>query len=132
MPFAHNLFKAAHRHLDAAERLFDGNRKDVAGYLYGIAAECAVKYMLSQPSLPGTSIITKKEMLYLHFPELLRQLRDALSGRSGTPLWRLVGTRGFFNHWHISMRYADARQILPRWVEQWRENAKQAINTMDT
>ena len=34
---------AARRHLDAADHLAGGTRRPVAGYLYGIAAECAVK-----------------------------------------------------------------------------------------
>jgi hypothetical protein len=45
MAFTNKLPKAAYRHLEAADMLCadPGRRKDVAGYLYGIAAECAIK-----------------------------------------------------------------------------------------
>jgi hypothetical protein len=48
MSFHPNLPEAARRHLHAADLLCDEprHRKDVAGYLYGIAAECAIKQML--------------------------------------------------------------------------------------
>ncbi len=44
MAFTPHMPTAARRHLEAAEILFGhGSRLDVSGYLYGIAAECAVK-----------------------------------------------------------------------------------------
>jgi hypothetical protein len=52
MAFAPNLRSAARRHLEAGSELNRGPRRDVAGYLFGIAAECAVKAMLIDAGLP--------------------------------------------------------------------------------
>lgn len=44
-----DLLNAARRHLEAAELLDQPNpqgRRDVAGYLYGIAAECSLKAIM--------------------------------------------------------------------------------------
>jgi hypothetical protein len=45
MAFTPNMAGSARRHLQAATTLANGPRRDVAGYLYGIAAECAIKAM---------------------------------------------------------------------------------------
>ncbi len=47
MAFTPHMPTAARRHLEAAEILFGNTtRMDVSGYLYGIAAECAVKALM--------------------------------------------------------------------------------------
>jgi hypothetical protein len=52
MAYKMNLVDAAHRHMEAANCLHDCappcRRRDVAGYLYGIAAECALKEIMRQ------------------------------------------------------------------------------------
>ncbi|WP_437626584.1 hypothetical protein [Sorangium sp. So ce1151] len=69
MAFSPDLRAAAYRHLQAAEKLCSdpGSRRDVAGYLYGIAAECAIKQMVIRVPLPPQH--DKKAIEYAHFPE---------------------------------------------------------------
>lgn len=121
MAFIHKLPEAAHRHLQAADMLCadPGHRKDVAGYLYGIAAECAIKQMVIP--LPLSAEHDKKAIEYAHFPELRTRLRDALRGRNVKPISTFVFNDAFMNHWNIKMRYADARQIKAEWVETWQQ-----------
>lgn len=127
MAFTSNLSQAASRNLEAAEMLAKGVRRDVAGYLYGIAAECAVKAMAEDIPL-----LRRNEIFYAHFPELRTLLRDALSGRTAKPLSTLIEDDSFLNNWHVKMRYADARQILDTWVNAWAQQARRAVNAMGT
>lgn len=134
MAFTHDLPRAAHRHLQAADmlRAAPGHRKDVAGYLYGIAAECAIKHMVIPIQLPPEH--DKRAIEYAHFPELRTLLRDALQGRhrNSRALSVFIFNDAFMNNWHITMRYADARQIDSRWVEDWQQQARDAVNAMGT
>ena len=132
MAFQHKLPQAAVRNLQAAEALYanPGHRRDVAGYLYGIAAECAIKEMVKP--IHVSSMHDKDKIFHAHFPELRTLLRDALQGRNVKPLSIFVFNDAFMNNWHISMRYADARQILERWVEIWQSQAKDAVGKMGT
>ena len=127
MAFDHNLPKAAFRNLEAAEILANGTRRDVAGYLYGIAAECAVKAMVED--VPH---LRRDEIFFAHFPELRTLLRDALGRRTPRPLLAFIQDDSFLNNWNVKMRYADARQILDKWVTTWAEQARHAVNAMGT
>ena len=130
MAFTPDLPQAATRHLQAADELNKGHRRDVAGYLYGIAAECAVKHMLIPIPLPPQ--YDKKVILFAHFPELRTLLRDALSGRTLRPLTPFLNSDAFMNNGHIRMRYADTKQILPEWVDAWALQARNVVNAMGT
>jgi hypothetical protein len=126
MAFTPNLPAAARRHLMAADELADsGARRDVAGYLYGLAAECAVKAMME--NIP---LARRQEAFYAHFPELRTLLRDALQGRSARPLSAFINDDRFLNNWHVSMRYADGQQVLEQWVTAWREQARRAVSAV--
>ncbi|MFH1027229.1 MAG: hypothetical protein V1791_04430, partial [Pseudomonadota bacterium] len=72
------LEKAARRHFDAGEHLYNGtHRKDVAGYLYGISAECAIKEIMSRIGIrPLKQQFRKKDAFFAHFPELKMLLRN--------------------------------------------------------
>lgn len=126
MTFTHNMTSAARRHLHAAEALRTGAHRGVAGYLYGIAAECAIKAMMevSGPRLD--------DAFYKHFPELRTILRTALHGRRGQTLARFVADDSFMNNWDIRMRYADARQIREEWIDKWAEQARRVVSAMGT
>jgi len=83
MSFSPNLPAAARRHLHAADALFDTTpHKAVAGYLYGIAAECAVKALLDQAGQrPLAPSERRDDPLYAQFPELRTLVRDFSQGR---------------------------------------------------
>lgn len=133
MSFQANLPKAARRHLQAADLLYTdpGSRKDVAGYLYGIAAECAIKQMLVPLKIEKK--YDKDRMYHTHFPELRTLLRDALERRRHTsdPLFRFIFDDSFMNNWHVKMRYADAEQVSTEWIAAWQKQAKDAVGAME-
>lgn len=130
MAFAPDLPKAARRHIQAADILNGGHRRDVAGYLYGIAAECAIK-QLTIP-IPMAPQHDKKAILYSHFPELRTRLRDAISGRNTSTLARFIYNDAFLNNWDIGMRYSNGTQIRSEWIDTWAQQANAVVSAMGT
>lgn len=135
MPFEPDMPAAAQRHLIAANILnAEGGRPDVAGYLYGIAAECAIKAMMLEANLwPLPDSATRRgSPYYAHFPELRTMLLDSLQGRRGTPLINFVTKDNFFNNWSTNMRYAKGSSVEPRWINLWSQQAKDAVGAIGT
>ena len=68
--------KAAFRHQEAAETLNVGRRRDVAGYLYGLAAECAIKKLMLASGMRPSASRNGDDPFYAHFSRLKTILRD--------------------------------------------------------
>lgn len=135
MSFEPNMPAAAHRHLIAADILnTEKGRPDVAGYLYGIAAECAIKAMMLEANLwPIPDPANRAgSPYYAHFPELRTMLRDTLQSRRGTPLVNFVSNDNFLTQWSTNMRYAKGNSVDPRWIVLWSQQAKSAVGAMGT
>lgn len=130
MAFSPNMKAAAQRHLNAAEELNIGHRRDVAGYLYGIAAECAVKAMMIEAGFRPTGV--RGDPFHLHFPHLRTALLDSLEGRRAAPLTHLAMNSALFSHWAIEMRYCKGDEILAAWVDIWAGQARQAVASIGT
>lgn len=113
--------KAAHRHWDAAEALPDTNR-GVAGYLYGLAAECAVKAIMEQEGLRPSMRRIDGDPFYSHFPKLQDALLDLIEGRGQARLMRFT-QQSYMREWDIKMRYSDGVEINPDRVARWRNDA---------
>lgn len=106
-------------------------RKDVAGYLFGIAAECAVKAMMIDAGLPPASD-RRGDPFYEHFPGLRTSLRDTLQGRRGTPLIKFINDDAFMNNWSTDMRYSNGKDIDDRWIKKWADQARQVVASIGT
>src|SRR5260370_40637662 len=112
MAFTPSLVAAAHRHRAAAAVLESGSRRDVAGYLYGIAAECAVKALMLEAGLrPVQQSNTSGDPFFAHFPELRTLLRERQLGRIGSRLVRYINDDSFMNHLNLRMLYCDRKEI---------------------
>jgi len=135
MAYTIDLADAARRHQQAAECLHECEpscrRRDVAGYLYGLAAECALKqiFLLSYRGRPPEN--KKEDPLYAHFPELKTMLRDGAQGRHAEILRRFAEDDAFMNEWDIAMRYAPKRDIPDRLVERWRAQTQLVMSKME-
>jgi hypothetical protein len=125
------MSSAARRNLDAAIKLEEQQRKVVAGYLFGIAAECAIKAMISELSLPIPAERVE-DPRYAHFPELLILIRDQVSGRRSAPLLRYIQNQNFFQGWSIRIRYSDGRNFNPNWLETWSQQARDVVGLIGT
>lgn len=124
MAFPPNVAAAARRHLVAADALNEAPTRGVAGYLYGIAAECAIKAMMEEAG-PRSN-----DAFYAHFPELRTILRDASVGRRSQTLSNFINDDSFMNNWNVGMRYAKAKDIEDRWVDAWAEQARRAVSAI--
>jgi hypothetical protein len=133
MAYAIDMQAAARRHLAAANTLASADRRDVAGYLYGIAAECAIKAMMREAGFRLPSPQTRRDNpFFAHFPELRTILRDLLQGRRGTPLLGFIQDDAFMNNWSTRMRYSHGRDIHENWISVWASQARQAVASIGT
>ena len=133
MTFPSDLPAAARRHLEAAD-ILDTRRRDVAGYLYGIAAECAIKAMLIDYGMRSRSTEHRHsdDPFYAHFPTLRTMLRDTLKGRMAKPLTRFVHDDSFLNQWSTDMRYSSGKDIGEKLVDAWKLQARDVVGAIGT
>jgi len=137
MAYSLDLASSCRRHLEAANHLntpeAKPKRPDVAGYLYGIAAECALKQlMLDSGMRPLPEEKRRDDPFFAHFPELKTLLRDCVHGRRAGELRRFAEDGQLMNEWDTRMRYAPGKEILPRNVARWKEHAEQLKQAMET
>ena len=131
--YARDLRAAAYRHFEAGEALLEAHRTNVAGYLFGWAAECALKHLMiasgmrMPPSNPRDG-----NAFYAHFEALKTALSDQASGRLKILLRRFADDPRLMQHWATTMRYSHGKDIDPRWVESWRQSARQLVSVMDS
>jgi len=122
--FTPNMTKAAHRNWDAAERVGSAVAPDrtTAGYLYGIAAECAIKALFRD--IPWTTD-NRDGPVYAHFPQLKSKLRDAISGRGASQLTPFT-SQHYMEGWAIDIRYSDGKNPDAVTLNKWRSDAELA------
>lgn len=126
-----DLENAAERHYVASEHLYpEASHKGVAGYLYGIAAECAIKALMSHSGLrPLEDKDRRVDPFYAHFPALKTLLRNRIQGRHSQTLLRFIDN-SFMQEWDVAMRYAKASSVSHTRVDAWRMQARSAIEAM--
>ena len=133
MAYSQDLVKAARRHFEAAEQLYEERvrprRQDVAGYLYGIAGECALKEMMRDSGM--FPLEAHRDAYYAHFPALKTLLLDQARGRRAGQLLAFAQDVRLMAGWDVSMRYAPPKDIDPQLVERWREQARRLISAME-
>ncbi len=107
-------------------------RPDVAGYLYGLAAECALKQIMRYSGLRPLPLEQRRDdPFYAHFPELKTLLRDHSHGRRAGDLRKYAEDGQLMNEWDTSMRYAPGNEILPRHVARWKQQAEALRQAME-
>ena len=139
MAYSQDMRKAAHRHLRAAQILHAqvgaGDQpgcKAVAGYLFGLAGELAVKKLMRDSGIaPLPPAERRNDPFFAHFPELKTMLSTA-KGRRSEELRRFSEDSGLFRNWDVAMRYAPAKDINANWVERWKVSAERLIERMET
>ncbi len=100
----------------------------MAGYLYGLAAECGIKeLMLKSGMRPVSESLRTDDPFYAHFTRLKTMLRDDARARQHQELRKFVEDDRFMQHWDIAMRYSDGKEIRKAWVDGWRQNAKDVM-----
>jgi hypothetical protein len=139
MEYSQNLADAARRHLNAAIVLHiddepgtrPGNRA-VAGYLFGLAGELALKkIMLNSGMRPLQSMQKRDDAFYAHFPLLKTMLRNQAKGRLQAQLVRYATDAKLFHDWDTIMRYAPTQDIRGQWTDEWRSQAEALVQAMN-
>lgn len=135
MAYSNDYQTSARRHLKAADALYSLNTggaqpgaKAVAGYLYGLTGELALKQMMVQSGMrPLASEQRRNDPYYKHFPDLKTCLLDTATGRRSGDLLRLARNAQIFKGWNTDMRYAPTREVPPASVDGWQKDAKQLV-----
>jgi hypothetical protein len=139
LSYRKDLAIAARRHLKAAQTLYEANAagaqpgcRCVAGYLFGLAGELAVKEMMrtcGMRELPQDERLN--DPFYAHFPKLKTLLTNAVQGRRANELRQLAENSQLFQYWDTQMRYAPTDDIMDKWVAAWKANAEQLVDKME-
>lgn len=137
MAYSWDLAVAARRHLRAANELntiasagAQPGCSAVAGYLYGLSGELAVKRMMMlsgmRPLPPG-----EPDPYYAHFPNLKHRLKDNAEGRRAGELRKIAEDPALFRNWDTKMRYAPTGEIPAALVAAWKASAEALVQSMD-
>lgn len=138
MAYAQDMRVAARRHLRAAKVIHEdagpGNQPGclaVAGYLFGIAGELAVKQLMRESGIkPLEPTDRRDDPFFAHFP-MLKKMLTTVQGRRSGELRRLSEDPQLFQNWDIAMRYAPTVEIKATWVVAWRGSAEELIAKME-
>jgi hypothetical protein len=138
MAYSQDMRVAARRHLRAAIVLHDHAAPGaqpgclaVAGYLFGIAGELAVKQLMSDSGIRPLSPTNRRDdPFYAHFPVLKTMLMTAPGRRAGE-LRQVSENPQLFQNWDTTMRYAPTTEIEAGRVTAWRISAEELIRKMD-
>src|ERR1017187_10385274 len=116
MAYSQDFRKSALRHLKAAQvlhgRVGSGDQpgcQAVAGYLFGLAGELAVKEIMRNSGIKPAAN-RRDDPFFAHFPALKTMLSTAEGLRSGE-LRKVSEDTSLFQHWDTDMRYAPTKDI---------------------
>lgn len=139
MAYGRDLKSAARRHLKGGQLLYEtagagaqpGSRA-VAGYIFGLAAELAIKEMMRGSGIRELPPQQRRDdPFYAHFPSLKKLLAERLQGRRHGQLRKLAEDARLFSNWHTDMRYAATDDVEDAWVDAWKQSAETLIAEMD-
>jgi hypothetical protein len=118
--YSQDYSKSAVRHYESAAYLYkDKLHLEVAGYLYGVAAECAFKQMMSEAGLRPAPDLGRDDPFKCHFPELKKTFQRHANDRRARDLLEFTKT-GFMQEWDTDMRYAPKKDVKPPLIERWK------------
>jgi hypothetical protein len=104
----------------------------VAGYLFGLSGEMAVKAMMRDSGMkPFPNDRRRDDPFYAHFPEIKLLLKNTLSGRRSGELRKIAEASALFLNWDTDMRYAPTDDIASAWIELWKTSAQDLVNRID-
>ncbi|WP_315716993.1 MULTISPECIES: hypothetical protein [unclassified Bradyrhizobium] len=140
MTYRQDLSNSARRHLRAASELYglasagaQPGCRAVAGYLFGLCGELAVKAIMRDSGMPPLEPDRRREdPYYKHFPELKTFLLNTAKGRRSGELLTIANTSALFRYWDTDMRYAKTLDIRDEWIESWKTSATDLVNRMDS
>ncbi len=138
MAYGEHLKQAARRNFNAANVLYGAvaagvqpGCRAVAGYLYGLTAEIAVKQIMLDSGIMGLPVDQRKDdPHYAHFPSLKTLLARMVRGRRATELRLIAEDPGLFQDWNIEMRYRATDWVSDDSVAKWKKSAENLVAQM--
>jgi hypothetical protein len=139
MAYRQDLKGSARRHLAAAARLHEdsqpgtkpGNRA-VAGYLFGLAGELALKHIISDSGMePLEEDDERGDPIYAHFPKIKTFLLYTAEGRRQGDLLKYARDSSLFREWDIAIRYARTSDISETLTSLWKSQAEALVANME-
>jgi hypothetical protein len=138
MAYGQDLAGSARRHLTAATFLHSDTRrgsargnKAVAGYLFGVAGELALKQMMAESGMQRLDEAEKREdPMFAHFPKLKTFLLDTAQGRRQGELLKYAKDSALFRNWDTKMRYAPTSDITDELTTLWKSQAEALVSDM--
>jgi len=132
--------ESARRHYRAASELHaiagPGSQpgcRAVAGYLYGIAGELALKELMREAGLrPLSANERRNDPFFAHFPDLQTMLNDHASGRRAGRAVPLLTAKRLFSGWNTNMRYAPTSDVSRQRISDWQEDARKLLDIVGT
>lgn len=139
MAYGQDTKNSARRHLKAAQILYKSQCpgaqpgcRAVAGYLFGLAGELAVKHMMRDSGMKVLDPPNRREdPFYQHFPLLRSVLAEHARGRRQGELLKIVNNQSLFAQWDTDMRYAPTSDVETQWVDKWKASAEQLVQSME-
>jgi hypothetical protein len=139
LPYRKDLSSAARRHLKGAQILYKSTSAGaqpgsaaVAGYLFGLAGELALKQMMRSSGMTELPVEQRRDdPFFAHFPALKGLLATRIHGRRSGELRRFAENRGLFSNWSTEMRYAPTADVAEDWIAKWKASAEELVSLMD-
>lgn len=139
MAYQKDMRSAARRHLRGAQELYNSSAagaqpgcRAVAGYIFGLAGELAVKQMMRESVMRELAASKKRDdPFYAHFPRLKTLLGEQAQGRLHDRLLKIAADPRLFQNWDTNMRYAPTSDVLGDWVVAWKKSAEELVDGMD-
>ena len=115
-----NYSQASQRLHKDANTLYDLQRYETAGHLYGLSAECSIKTFILQQ--PGQTNVPFK-----HLPELLDDAKRLMSGRVRSHLLNLISRPDYMAGWQVANRYWADQQFSQQQCKDYKQDATDTL-----
>ena len=121
---------ASKRHFRDAQYLRDADCLANADHLYGFAAECALKVVMSGLGMPMKGNRPEKPF-DCHINKLWAQFRTFADGHEGSKYASMITSENPFSKWKVDDRYESGISIRISDVEEHQSGASAAIACLD-
>ena len=100
----YDFLDAHKRHLEDAESLYDHSRLANADHLFGISAECGLKYIMKNFGMTTDPVTGDPEDQYrVHLPDIWNRYKSFMAGM-GVASYTLPSKNHFYD-WSVFQRY---------------------------
>lgn len=125
--FPQDFGSAARRHWTVATKLSQDGCYDAAGYMFGFAGECRLKWAMIRVGIrPLPNEKRFEDPFRAHFPDLKTLMLVTGSGsRISATVNALLSSGAFMTEWDTDMRYSRSGSVSRPTMERWRTGVEQ-------